>query len=291
MHDDDLTVGAFDFTQFGKAEEKKEDVSSALAVPISLPDLEADAAVLPSVTQEEKTEDQEAEVHSSGSSVTLEELERRERELAEKAEGMIADAQVQAQMIIQRAEQEGEALHAQIYAQASEEGYQDGMQKAYEEHKARLDEETACFLVQVRDILQAYEEEKNALIDRNIDELKEIAIAIAEKVIQISLKTSDEIIKKMIVTATAKLKSKEWAKIYVSKQDSSLFVEGHSDILDAISHLSEHIKIVVMGDAAPGTCIIELPDQIIDASAGMQLENIRGILKGDGSYGGRENVS
>ena len=38
------------------------------------------------------------------------------------------------------------------------------------------------------------------------------------------------------------------------------------------------MKIVVM-EEEPGTCIIELPSEIIDLSTGTQLENIRGILE------------
>jgi flagellar assembly protein FliH len=45
-----------------------------------------------------------------------------------------------------------------------------------------------------------------------------------------------------------------------------------------------------MEDSAPGTCIIELPDQIIDASASTQIENIRGIMKSAGKLGGNDIV-
>ena len=46
----------------------------------------------------------------------------------------------------------------------------------------------------------------------------------------------------------------------------------------ALSCLSDHIKIVPMRDAETGTCIVEMPDEIIDASASTQLENIRSVI-------------
>ena len=41
-----------------------------------------------------------------------------------------------------------------------------------------------------------------------------------------------------------------------------------------------------MGDDESGTCIIETPDEIIDASAATQLNNIRSILMDTAGGGG-----
>ena len=38
------------------------------------------------------------------------------------------------------------------------------------------------------------------------------------------------------------------------------------------------MKIVMMEEAEEGTCIIEMPNEIIDASAATQLENVKDIL-------------
>ena len=47
-----------------------------------------------------------------------------------------------------------------------------------------------------------------------------------------------------------------------------------------LAGLSDHIKIIPMADDESGTCIIEMPDEIIDASASTQLNNLRDILRG-----------
>ncbi|WP_304507336.1 FliH/SctL family protein [Anaerotignum sp.] len=289
LHDEELTIDAFRFDQFGDSSAEKKTFNKS-----------SGNIVLPSFDKEvveedmEEVEPQESEKKISDepdkSHLLLRELEKREAKLLEKEKKVLAEAQKKADEMIGQAQTDAEEIKKNAFDQASQEGYQEGYQKAYEENKAKMDEETAAFLIQVRDIIQAYEEEKKLLISQNIDELKELAISIAEKVIQISLKTSGEIIKKMIVTATSKMKYKEWAKIYISKSDSALIVESNADLIDAISHLSEHIKIIVMEDSAPGTCIIELPDQIIDASASTQIENIRAIMKSSGKLGGNDIV-
>jgi len=289
LHNEESTVGSFPFANFGADVEEKDRLCET-GCDIELPNFENE--VIEEVEIEEPEEECLPEPEEDN--LILKEMEKREAEfqaeLQAKEEKIIAEAQGKADEVIRQAQEDAEEIKKNAFAQASEDGYQDGYQKAYEEHKAKMEEETAIFLLQVRDIVQAYETEKELLISQNIDELKDVSIAIAEKVIQISLKTSGEIIKKMIVTATNKMKHKEWAKIYISKSDSSLIVQSNADLLDAISHLSEHIKVIVMEDSAPGTCIIELPDQIIDASASTQIENIRGIMKSVGKLGGNNIV-
>ncbi|MDD4843215.1 MAG: FliH/SctL family protein [Anaerotignum sp.] len=289
MHNRDLTINSFRYDQFGEESQKK-DPSDKAGKKIVLPNFdneEVEEAADPDGFQKTDGKD---DTKTMDNGMRLREIEKREAQLKIKENKMIAETQKMAEELIKQAQMEAEEIKKNAFDKATKDGYQAGYQKAYEEHKVEMDEETAVFLIQLRDMIQAFEEEKALLISKNIDELKELTIAIAEKVIQISLKTSGEIIKKMIITATNKMKLKEWAKIYISKRDSALIVESNADLLDAISHLSEHIKINVMEDSAPGTCIIELPDQIIDASASTQIENIRGIMKSAGKLGGNDIV-
>ena len=51
-----------------------------------------------------------------------------------------------------------------------------------------------------------------------------------------------------------------------------------AEFLESLSHLSDNLKIITMNDGEEGTCIVELPDEVIDASVGTQLENIKDIL-------------
>ena len=82
----------------------------------------------------------------------------------------------------------------------------------------------------------------------------------------------------MILAATDKITKKQWAKIYITKCDTAVSMDVDTEFLDKLSKLSENIKIVTMDNGEEGTCIIELPDEIIDASVGTQLENIKDIL-------------
>lgn len=241
----------------------------------------------PKNKQEELSKDKEKASYNDDLN---EEYKKKEAELMERAEIIISSAKDKANEILKEAEKEALEITQKAYSKGLKEGYEEGANKAYEENKTRLEEETVKFFLNLKDLIEEYKEEKERLISNNIDELKDISIAVAEKVIRVSLKTSGEIIKKMIISATEKMRCKEWARIYISRSDASLLVEGSTDLIRAISHLSEHIKIIAMEDAALGTCIIELPDQIIDASASTQIGNIKCLLKGGGFNGGNASV-
>ena len=45
-----------------------------------------------------------------------------------------------------------------------------------------------------------------------------------------------------------------------------------------LAGLSQHIKVVPMGDEEDGTCIIETPEEIIDASVSTQMSTMRDLL-------------
>ncbi len=214
----------------------------------------------------------------------------KEQEILKKAEKVLEDANNQAEEILKQAKMKAIEIQKEAFSQGQNEGYYDGSNKAYEENKLRLEEGTMKFLLHLKDLTESYAKEKNKLISQNIDEMRDLSIAIAEKVIQVSLKSSGDIVKRMIISATEKMRYKEWAKIYIARSEASMIIEGSTDLLRTLSHLSEYVKFVVMEDAPAGTCIIELPDQVIDVSTGTQIENIKGVLRNISPDGGHDNV-
>jgi flagellar assembly protein FliH len=111
-----------------------------------------------------------------------------------------------------------------------------------------------------------------------VDELRDLAIAVAEKVVCISLKSSSEVIGRMIQTAIDKRKRKEWVRIYISECDAKKMAQVPQSLSSALSALSDRVRIIPVADDEPGTCIIEMPDEIVDASASTQLNNLRSML-------------
>lgn len=84
--------------------------------------------------------------------------------------------------------------------------------------------------------------------------------------------------KHMIASAAGELEKKEWAKVYVSKHDMDVMIEGDVEFLNTLSDLSSNVKIIKMENEEQGTCILELPDEIVDLSVNTQMANIRELL-------------
>ena len=119
-------------------------------------------------------------------------------------------------------------------------------------------------------------------MDENVEDLRDLAIAIAEKVVCVSLKSSSEVICRMIQTAIDKRKRREWAHIYIAECDAKHLSKVPASLMNALSALSDRVRIIPMADDEAGTCIIETPDEIVDASAATQMNNIRTLLSDAG---------
>lgn len=239
---------------------------------------------------DEKTAEQAKEAHAAKS----EEQEQEKQEPAggsfeqalslaqAQADELIRNARAQAERIIEEAKQAAEAEVARIHQQASEEGYNqgyvEGQRKGEEEASAATRKAAQESVEAVQRFLTQANNMRDEKIDKLSGELLDVAVAVAEKVIHVSLKSSEEIIKRMIIAATEKMKRREWVQIYVADCDVKGVAQSDPSLTAALSCLSDHIKIVPMRDAETGTCIVEMPDEIIDASASTQLENIRSVI-------------
>jgi flagellar assembly protein FliH len=210
--------------------------------------------------EEEEAEEEEPQIDQAAIEAMLEEAE-------EKARILVSDARAQAEYLRRKAFEEGH-----------EEGRQAGIREAYDEQRKILDEEVRELQNNISEVLQSVSIEKEKLLEQYVDDLRKISLAIAEKIVQTSLQSSSDIIKRMILAATDKITKKQWAKIYITKCSAGVSMEVDAEFLEALSRLSDNIKIVTMDNGEEGTCIIELPDEIIDASVGTQLENIKDIL-------------
>lgn len=191
---------------------------------------------------------------------------------------MMGAAKAEADTILEDAYSKSEAIKTDAYEEGYKNGYEDGSRKAYEDHQFKLNREITAFEDEVVSFIEGMQQKKDEVLAKYIDDLKKISMAVAEKIIRTNLSSDGDTIKRMILSATDKLKKTEWAKVYISAADSNRMVKGDADIIEELSHLSDHVKVVAMENEEEGNCIIELPDEIIDVSINTQLQNIKDIL-------------
>ena len=231
----------------------------------------ADEAELVGMTLEEVSRDSEPE----------EELEPVDQTAAQ-IEEMLREAERQAAEIIEQARETAKAEAERIYEEAKEagrqDGYEEGVAMAMEEGRQHQEQTAARMQDEVEKFLEQAGVALDRQLDENVNELRDLAIAIAEKVVCISLRSSTEIIGRMVQAALDKRKHREWIHIYISECDAKRMSQVPASLTAAVSGISDRVRIIPMADDDSGTCVIEMPDEIIDASASTQLGNIRGLL-------------
>ncbi len=176
------------------------------------------------------------------------------------------------QEIMETAQKEG-------YGVGFAEGEKAGELHAREKHEDILREARTEFLQELKATIEEISNQREHFAKKYFNELCDLAMTIGEKVIKVSLKSSGKVIERMIIAATEKISNKQWANVHISGFDEQLLVNSDIDLLESIQHISSNLKLNIMENEEPGTCIVEFPDQIIDASIGTQLENIREILE------------
>ena len=220
-----------------------------------------------------------------------------EPERAEKPKGPetpVQYAQLQAELILNQAREEAQqildqarerALQEQdeIRAGARDEGYRDGYAqgtaKAMDDAVRDREATAARLEKEVRTFLEKASLAREEMILQSREELAELCLSIAEKVVRVSLKSSSEVIVRMIQTATERMKRQEWVHIYISGCDARQLAKISPALTTTLGALSQHIKVIPMEDGEDGTCIVETPEEIVDASVSTQMSNIRDVIR------------
>ncbi len=204
-----------------------------------------------------------------------------------QAEAIMEDARMQASELLDRAREEMQAelalLREDARLEGFRQGYAEGIANAMTEAREQRKAQAVALSVEVGRFLEKASFAKDELLLETQDELRDLALAIAEKIVRISLKSSGDIVARMIQGATEKMKRKEWVQIYIAGCDAKTMAQVTPSLIASLAYLSDHIRIVPMADDESGTCIIEMPDEIIDASASTQLSNIRELLSDTGN--------
>ena len=199
-----------------------------------------------------------------------------------QAEQILADARREADELLTRTKAEADKEAEAVFARAREDGYQEGyvagMAQASEESRQLREEQAQKLEEEVHRFMEHAGEALDRQMDQCVPDLRDLAMAVAEKVVCVSLKSSADVIARMIQTAIDKRKKKEWVHIYIAECDAKRLSQMPASLSNALTALSDRVRIIPMADDESGTCIIEMPDEIVDASAATQLNNLRTIL-------------
>lgn len=257
--------------------------AEAFAFPVQTPSLVRRPAPRP-----EAPENKAEEVPKEPPGPTPEELALSEansivEEARTRAGQILKEAEDKAEEILAEALEAARQIEKEAAADGQKNGYAAGREKGLKEGREQLEnalkEQQAVFEESLQRALRSVDKAKEQNLKAYLDELKDCALAVAEKVIYISLKSSGEVIKRMLISETEKLKKTAWVKIYMEKTNYNMMMEADADVVNELARLSDNIKFVVMNKENSGNCIIEMPEEIVDISVDTQMENIRDLLE------------
>ena len=211
-----------------------------------------------------------------------------------QAEVILADARREAEELMARVREDARREAEEVFAKAREdgrqEGYVQGMAEASQESRQLREEQARRLEEEVHRFMEQAGVALDRQMDQSVADLRDLAMAVAEKVVCVSLKSSADVIARMIQTAIDKRKKKEWVHIYIAECDARRLTQMPAPLTAALSALSDRVRLIPMADDESGTCIIEMPDEIVDASAATQLDNLRTILMDAGAGSGGINL-
>ncbi len=196
---------------------------------------------------------------------------------------IINSAKEEAFKIIGRANAEAEEIKSKAYSVGFNSGKEEGLKQgkldakqiAQKEVKDEIDE----LKYNVAREIKLVDIEKQKILEEHIEDLKDIAISVGEKIALTSLKSSKDVIEKMILEATDKMKKSSWAKIYIGYTEEAINIKGDTLFLEKLSRLADNVKVIIMQADEEGTCIIETPNGTMDISVKTQVNNIKDIIK------------
>ena len=155
---------------------------------------------------EEEAAAREAEEAAKRAAEEEEARIRAEKEAAEKerASAILAEARREADQILEDARAQAKLLREEAYEEGHQEGVKAGVEEAQLKCQALYEEEVESFRREAAEFMDTIRREKSMVMEKYLDDLKRTVLTIAEKVIHISLKSSENVIHRMILVGGGK---------------------------------------------------------------------------------------
>lgn len=254
-------------------------------------------------TEEELAREQErrAELEAKRE-VEREELEQRDEarrktlmdRAFEKAKQIVDSAQAYSVQM----KRETEEKSREEYEDARKRGYNDGFAKGMAEGKKsgaevgrregsaegrkQAEAENHSKLDELALMIETVEKRKSDILQQCEDNLEDLAFTMAKTILKKELSLDGGALRSIIVAATDAYRNQTWLRIYVSEKNAGVLVKADGGIAEALQNVSENIKVVPTSGMDEGDCIIEMPDQVIDAGVDSQLRKMKTAIESSG---------
>lgn len=150
-------------------------------------------------------------------------------------------------------------------------GFEEGTQKAAADNRKNAEE--------LGLMMETVEKSKTKILHDFQEDLQNLAVAMAKAILKKELEIDDDAIRSIILSAMEEYRNQEWVRIYVSDGTANILLKSDGSIVEALKDISDNVKVVVSPGLDEGGCILETPDQIVDAGIDSQLKKIKTAIE------------
>lgn len=204
----------------------------------------------------------------------INETEEKVKELLELARqqsaAILEEAREQAKSIISDAQQEAVSLKNQ----QSQLGYQQGYQKAI----ADAQKEANGIIEEAAIEAEAARQAKKAYIDTKEKEMIELALVIAERILQYEINGRSDAVLKIAVNALSKVRDASQVILKVNPRDFVFLQSIRSELMGMVRGLRT-LSIEEDEAVSPGGCVVDTGQGYIDARIDSQMEEVRRVIR------------
>jgi flagellar assembly protein FliH len=187
------------------------------------------------------------------------------QEAETESKGILDEAEKKAKEL----EEQTNARMGQVEKEAFEKGCEEGREKGFSDGKEEIDR----LVERLNVILSKAIEKRNEIIDDSEDQLIDMVLLIAKKVIKVISENQRNVVVNNVIQSLRKLKSRGDVVIRVNLDDLKLTSEHAREFVEKIENVK---SVTVMEDTTVdrGGCIIETDFGQIDARISSQLHEI-----------------
>lgn len=202
-----------------------------------------------------------------------------------EGEAIIKQAQLEAEQLVSQKKQELELLAEQVRQEAHHEGYQlgydEGQKAGYEsglnQASLEMEQERLAASKKVQDMLTLGIQECRTMMVEAEQEVIELALEIARKIIASEIKQSPEVILAIAREALLKVKDQDEVTIRVNPDDYDKMLQARHDLQHQVGR--DKPILIAADEAMPkGSCCIDTSCGSVDAKVDSSYENIKKAL-------------
>jgi flagellar biosynthesis/type III secretory pathway protein FliH len=190
------------------------------------------------------------------------------QEALDSTHRIMAKAEDERRQTLARAEKSG---RERGYAEGYDAGYARGYKEAREERRENAEALTRA--------LAALEDEWRDSLAESLDDLKHLALEVAEKVVGREISRDHDIYFNLVEEALRTFRDYEWVDICFSADDEELAVQVEKKLAGRVTEGNKFVKIRLLKELAPGACIVETNAGVVDVSPDVQLQQISQLME------------